>query len=559
MLSIAKARAARREPLFSAAPRASPRVLVAAGVAFYNARSMEPVRVHITTYGCQMNRLDADLIAERLRASGARIVDDPADAGVLLFVTCSVRAHAEDRAFSNIGALGARKRREPDLVIGLVGCMAQQYGRRLRSRAPLVDVVCAPGRLAELPDLIDAARTRRARPVVALDPPRGAPCAEAGPATGAEAFAAADARLDEVEVRRPLAGPSPGHAFVTVMRGCDNFCTYCVVPNVRGPERSRSPAIVLEEVRRLAGQGARQITLLGQAVNKYAGTDDGRTWDLADLIEKVAETPGLRRLNFITSHPGAMTERLIRVFRDVPAVCPYLHMPAQSGSDAVLARMKRGYTHGQYADRVAMVRDMRPEVAVASDFIVGFPGETAEDFEATMDLVRRMRFAQAFVFKYSPRPGTFAAEHYDDDVPMAEKRRRNQALLALVKDVAGEDNRRLIGRTLSVFVEGPSPHPGLRRRGPAEKGTGALSGRMEKVPAPFSGAAGLRTRRERGASRAVGAGTHRATPWCQLRGRTPGNRIVVFDGPAGLAGTEVDVEITDAGPFTLVARLAQAT
>jgi len=488
---------------------------------------MEPVRVHITTYGCQMNRLDAELVGQRLRASGARVVDDPADAGVLLFVTCSVRAHAEDRVFSNIGALGGRKRRQPDLLIGLLGCMAQQYGDRLRRRAPLVDIVCAPGRLAELPDLIEAARAGRARPVVALDPPRRDRHAPRGPA-GAEAFAAPDAALDQVEVHRPLGGPSPGHAFVTVMRGCDNFCAYCVVPYVRGPERSRPPAVVLEEVRRLVGQGARQVTLLGQAVNQYAGRRDGRTWDLADLIQAVAETPNLARLRFITSHPRAMTERLAAVFRDVPAVCPYLHMPAQSGSDAVLARMKRGYTAGEYADRVAMVRAARPDVAVASDFIVGFPGETEADFEATMDLVRRMRFSQAFVFKYSPRPGTFAAEHYDDDVPMPEKRRRNQVLLDLVQQIAGQDNRQLVGRTLTVFVEGPSPHPNLNRE---EKGTGSFSGRMEKVPVPFS------------------------SDRLQLRGRTPGNRIVVFDGPPALAGTEVDVQVTASSPVTLFAQM----
>jgi len=511
---------------------------------------MEPVRAHITTYGCQMNRLDAELVAERLRASGARVVDDPVEANVLLFVTCSVRAHAEDRAFSNIGALAARKRREPGLVVGLLGCTAQQYGDRLRSRAPLVDVVCAPGRLAELPQLIQAARTNRAAPVVALDPPRGATHTQPDRVGGAEAFAAADAALDEVETLRPLGGPSPGHAFVTVMRGCDNFCAYCVVPNVRGPERSRTPSAVLEEVRRLAGQGARQITLLGQAVNKYVSRQDGRTCDLADLIEKVAETPDLARLRFITNHPRAMTERLAAVFRNVPAVCPYLHMPAQSGSDAVLARMKRGYTASEYADRVAMVRGVRPEVAVASDFIVGFPGETESDFEATMDLVQRMRFSQAFVFKYSPRPGTFAADHYPDDVPMAEKRRRNQALLDLVREVAGQENRRLIGRNVNVFVEGPSPHPNLDpEKGTAEKGTGSFSGcmekvpvpfspgRMEKVPVPFSAAAARRT-------------------WLQLRGRTPGNRIVVFDGPADLAGTEVDVEVVDSSPLTLFAHLA---
>jgi len=476
---------------------------------------MEPIRAHITTYGCQMNQLDAEVVAERLRACGARVVDDPADGNVLLFLTCSVRAHAEQRVFSNIGALKARKRAEPGLVIGLLGCMAQQHGEAIRRRAPLVDLVCAPARLAELPDLIVRARAARGGPAVALDPPRAD--------GGREAFQTLDAVLDASETARPLGGPSPGHAYVTVMRGCDNFCAYCVVPYVRGPERSRAPAAVLEEVRRLVGQGARQITLLGQAVNQYAAEEGGRRWDLAALIERVAETPGLARLHFITNHPRAMTARLAGVFRDVPGVCPYLHMPAQSGSDAVLERMNRGYTAAEYAQRVAMVRDAQPEVAVASDFIVGFPGETQGHFEATLDLVRRMRFSGGFVFKYSPRPGTPAARDHADDVPAAEKRRRNQALLDCLQQVAGRENQRLIGRRASVFVEGPSPRPGLDRRG---------ADAAAEPPVPS------------------GPG------WCQWRGRTPGNRIVVFDGPAGLAGREVEVDIRRATPLTLFGVLA---
>jgi tRNA-2-methylthio-N6-dimethylallyladenosine synthase len=393
---------------------------------------MEPARVHMTVYGCQMNQLDAELVAEVLRSGGAEVVDEAARADVLLFLTCCVRGHAEDRVFSNIGALAARKRRHPGLVIGLLGCMAQQHGGAVRRRAPLVDVVCAPGRLAELPDLI--ARARAGAEATALDPPRG----RAGP----DGFAAADQALDQVEVRRLVGKPSAGHAYVTVMRGCDNFCTYCVVPNVRGPERSRPPRSILEEVRRLVGQGVRQVTFLGQAVNQYSAREDGRRWDLADLVVRAAETPDLSRLSFVTSHPAAMTERLAAVFRDVPAVAAYLHMPAQSGSDAVLRRMNRGYTVAGYVERVAMVRRLRPDIAVESDFIVGFPGETAEDFEATAALVRQVRFAGAFVFKYSPRPGTPAAERFADDVPMAEKRRRHNELLALVKQIAAEEKGR---------------------------------------------------------------------------------------------------------------------
>ena len=481
---------------------------------------MEPRRVHITTYGCQMNQVDTELAAQVLRDSGAEVVEDAASANVLLFVTCSVRAHAEDRVFSNIGALKARKRREPGLVIGLVGCMAQQYGARLRERAPLVDLVCGPGRLGDLPALVEEARAgRRAE---ALDPPR----------TESETGASwSDAALEAAEIARPLGGLLPGQSYVVAMRGCDNFCSYCVVPNVRGRERSRAPRSVIEEVRRLVGQGARRITFLGQAVNQYRAEEDGRRWDLADLLTEAAAAAGPARLAFITNHPKAMTERLARVFRDVPTVLPYLHMPAQSGSDAVLARMNRGYTAAEYAERVAMVREARPDVAVASDFIVGFPGETAEDFEATLDLVRRMRFAGAFVFKYSPRPGT-AAERYADDVPIAEKRRRHKELLALVEQIAGEENQRFAGRTVRVLVEGMAPRPELNVR--ARQGERLRDAEL----LPYNPQSEIRNPKS-----------------VQLRGRTPCHRIVVFDGPPGAVGTEVDVAIWKAGPLTLFGKL----
>jgi len=496
---------------------------------------MRDVRAHITTYGCQMNRLDAELLAYALRREGAEVVDEPDRANVLLFLTCSVRAHAEERLFSNVGALKARKRREPDLLVGILGCTAQQFGERIRERAPLADLVCGPGRLAEVPDLIRRARSGD-RPVAALDPPRSTDSARrvsapAAPRGGSDAvaredhraeraqseagaFAVLDARLDDLECGRPLGGPSPRQAFVTVMRGCDNFCTYCVVPYVRGAERSRRPSAVLDEVRRLVGEGARQITFLGQAVDKYDAEEDGRRWDLADLLAAAAGTDGLDRLHFITNHPAAMTEPLAAAFARLPAVCPYLHMPAQAGSDAVLARMNRGYTAAEYEDRVAMVRQARPDVAVASDFIVGFPGETEAEFEATCGLARRIGFAGGFVFKYSPRPGTFAADRYPDDVPDAEKRRRHQVLLDLIQESAAAQNRAMVGRTVPVFVEGPSPNPHLD------------------------------------AARGEGEGTA-GEAQVQLRGRTPGGRIVVFAGPADAAGAIVDVRLTRAAAVTL--------
>ncbi len=510
---------------------------------------MDDVRAHITTYGCQMNRLDAELLAHALRREGARLVDEPDEANVLLFLTCSVRAHAEDRLFSNVGALKARRRREPDLVVGILGCTAQQFGERIRRRAPLADVVCGPGRLAEVPDLIRRAR-RGDRPALALDPPRNASShsarrvgARPGRSRGAPAaprasdvFTPSDARLDDLELGRPLGGPSPRQACVTVMRGCDNFCAYCVVPHVRGPERSRRPSAVLDEVRRLVGEGGRQITFLGQAVNKYEAREDGRRWDLAHLIAAAADTSGLDRLHFITNHPAAMTDRLAAAFRDVPAVCPYLHMPAQAGSDAVLARMNRGYTAAAYEEKVAMARDARPDVAVASDFIVGFPGETEADFEATCGLVRRVQFAGGFVFKYSPRPGTHAAHRYTDDVPDADKRRRHQVLLDLIQESAAEQNRAMVGRTVPVFIEGPSPNPHLDATSDPGRlngcGRAGLSGPEEAPEGPAS-------RRRRTATNV------------QLRGRTPEGRIVVFDGPADAAGGIVDVRLTRAAHVTL--------
>ena len=497
---------------------------------------MSNARVHIVCYGCQMNRLDAGLVAEVLRESGAEVVADPAAANVLLFLTCSVRAHAENRVFSNIGALAARKTREPGLLVGLLGCMAQQHGPDLMQRAPLVDFACAPGRLAELPDLL--ARAERGERPVALDPTRAGDRAEGYPPW--RAFGTADAALDRLEVRAAETGAGPGQAYVRAMRGCDNFCAYCVVPHVRGPERSRPPAAVLEEVRRAVERGACQVTLLGQAVNKYRFEEEGRAWDLAALLEAAAAVRGLSRLDFLTNHPRAMTARLVAVFRNLPPVCPYLHMPAQAGSDAVLRRMNRGYTAAEYLERVAMVRQAAPQVAVHSDFIVGFPGETEADFEATLDLVRRMRPAGAFVFKYSPRPGTLAARDFADDVPLKEKRRRNQALLDLVGRIAAEDNQAFVGREVEVLVEGSSPQARLRAatgRSPWRTAGAERSPSASDLLPPASG--------------------------LQLRGRTRCHRLVVFDGPPedstgsghALAGREVRVRVEAAGALTLFAAL----
>ena len=457
------------------------------------------MRVYIETMGCQMNRLDSELVAGTLRAAGHRIVRDRRSADVVLYNTCSVRRHAEDKVYSRLGAEGLRKAHGKRFIVGVLGCMAQREGRELRRRYPQVDVVCAPGQLHGLADLIAEAAAGNAG--VSLDPDRKAPRDEP-----------AEAMMDAMDLGRdPAHAPSPSQAYVRVMRGCDKFCTYCVVPFVRGPERSRSPAQIVEEVRRLVDTGRAEIALLGQTVNSYRWSDEGATVRFSDLLERVSAVAGLRRLRFVTSHPLDFGDDVLEAMRDLPNVCEYIHCPAQSGSDAVLKRMNRRYTRARYDDLIDRARELVPGVVLAGDFIVGFPAETDRDHAASADLIRRSGYKNSFIFKYSPRPGT-AAEILDDDVPPAVKKRRNRELLAVQEQVGREHHRRYVGQTVEVLVEGPSP-------------------RCDKQPArPQAGC-------------------------LQLVGRTPGNHIVVFDGPKTLAHQYLDVEITGSSPLTLFGEL----
>jgi tRNA-2-methylthio-N6-dimethylallyladenosine synthase len=295
-------------------------------------------------------------------------------------------------------------------------------------------------------------------------------------------------------------------AMVRIMFGCDKFCAYCIVPSVRGPEQNRPPAEIEAEVRQLAGEGCLEVTLLGQTVNSYRSTADGRTVRLADLLDRLSAIDGIRRLRFVTNHPRHMTADLLQAVRDLPKVCPYLHIPAQSGSNGILRKMKRGYTVESYREMLQHVREIVPSATVTSDFIVGFCGETEEDFRQTVDLVREGRFKNSFIFKYSPRPGTYSAEHDADDVPEAVKRRRNNELLAIQNAISEEESRSLLGRTMEVLVEGPS-----------------------------------KTSRKRGA----------LGPSSQLTGRTPCDRIVVFQGPDELIGQIIPSQIDQTSAFTL--------
>ena len=386
-----------------------------------------------------MNKLDSEAAAGHLLEAGYIATDSPRDADVILINTCSVRQHAEDKVWSLLGALRARKQRKPGLVLGVIGCMAQRERERIRERMPHVDLVCGPMELDRLPELVAEIRQRH-EPVLAVG----------------EGHVG---RVPRVVSRRP----NRFQAFVAIMRGCDNFCAYCVVPYVRGREESRRPDAVAAEVEALVADGVKEVTLLGQNVNSYGHTlGDGTT--LVHLLGRLDRIGGLERLRFVTSHPKDATDELFRAMAELPSVCPYLHLPAQSGSNRVLRDMNRCYTREHYIERIARLREIVPDVEAASDFIVGFPGETDAEFEETVDLVRRVQFRNCFVFKYSPRAGTKAAG-MPDDVPWATKQERNQCLLAVQEAIMRRRNAAMVGRTLDVLVEGASKRDPARLTG----------------------------------------------------------------------------------------------
>jgi tRNA-2-methylthio-N6-dimethylallyladenosine synthase len=433
-------------------------------------------KLHLITYGCQMNEYDTERVAGLLRERHYELTDDAGAADVILLNTCAIREKAEEKVFSKLGELKRLKADRPDLVIGVMGCMAQLQQRTIFRRAPQVDLVFGSAAIARVGDLVERAR-------------REGPVLETG-----------EAPLVKITAKPPTADRLK--AFVTVMEGCEKHCTFCVVPRTRGRERSHAPATIVAEIEALVAEGCREVTLLGQTVNAY-GRDLTPPTDLAELFRRVNDVAGLERIRFTTSNPYNLTPKLIAAMRDVPKVCEWFHLPLQSGSDRVLARMNRGYTRAQYLDLVAALRDAEPAMAFSTDVIVGFPGETEADFEATVETVERVGYDNVFVFRYSRRPGTPAAAMPDqvaDDV----KADRNRRLLEVAQRVATVRSARLTGRRLEVLVDG------LSRRSPGE-----------------------------------------------LAGRTRCNRVVNFDGQGRVAvGETVHVRITDALPHSLRGTLA---
>ena len=427
-------------------------------------------KLYLRTFGCQMNEYDSEKISGLLALER---VPAPEAADVIVFNTCSVREKAEDKVYSDLGRMKHLKRANPELVIAVGGCVASQEGEAIVERAPYVDVVFGPQTLHRLPELI---RRRR----------------ESGTPQVDVSFPEIE-KFDHLPPAR-VEGPT---AFVSIMEGCSKYCSFCIVPYTRGEEVSRPFADVIAEVSALARQGVREVTLLGQNVNAWRGTIDGKPADFALLLACVAEVDGIGRIRYTSAHPREVTPRLVDAHASVPQVAARIHLPVQAGSDRVLAAMKRGYTALEYRSIVRRLRKAKPGISIYGDFIVGFPGETEEDFRATLDLAREVGYDASFAFAYSPRPGTPAAD-LPDAVPAQEKSQRLQRLLEVLEASARDIDAGMLGTTQRILVEGPS------RKDPAE-----------------------------------------------LAGRTENNRVVNFTGEPGLVGRFVDVRITEARSHTL--------
>ena len=455
--------------------------------------------VYIHTVGCQMNVLDSEMVIADLKRHGYTVVESPKEADVVLYNTCSIRENAEEKIYSALGRIREQKARQPGKTIGVMGCMAQKDQETVFRRAPYVDLVVGPGQLHAIPELLTKINNGEGRQMAV----------SLGRKDGKQSVVARSHETFD-PLRDPTMRPTPFQAYLRIQIGCDKFCTYCVVPNTRGPEQGRPPAQILSEARILAEQGCLEITLLGQTVNSYRFCDDQGQTVLADLLEQLHEIDGIRRIKFVTNYPKDMTPRLLETVRDLPKCSPYLHVPAQSGSDAVLKRMKRGYTVADYMEMFERIEDILPEAAVSSDFIVGFCGETDEDFQKSVRLIERCRFKNSFIFQYSVRGGTKAANLYPDDVPREVKAARNNELLAVQNEIAKQDNERFVGSTVEVLVEGPS------KKAVKEDADSSV---------------------------------------VQMTGRTHCDRIVVFDGNRRQAGQFLDVHVDDASSHTLVGRV----
>ena len=441
-------------------------------------------KVFIRTFGCQMNNRDSELAYALLAREGYAKAEAPEDADIVLFNTCSVRKHAEDRAYGNAGLLKDWKKRYPDKMLGIIGCMAQSHGEKIFEKLPHVDFICGPANIFDLPQLIMrlAVQTQR-RYIFALN------------------------NRQRPDIEQPALRQSPVSAYVSISEGCNNFCSYCIVPYVRGSEQSRSRKLILDEIRMLADFGYKEVILLGQNVNSYQRKGQGirrkgRRSEFAKLLEDVDKIKGIERVRFTTSHPKDAAGDLFKAMRDLGKVCEHLHLPLQSGSSRILNRMNRGYAPEGYLKLVEEYRKILPSAGLTTDIIVGFPGEKETDFKDTCKIMKEIKFDGAFIFKYSPRPPAKAAE-FKDDVPKEKKEERNQALLRLQEEISRKINEGLAGTDVEVFVESENKKD------------------KEK----------------------------------SLSGRTRTNKVAVFGGDASLVKKIVNLRVKRATPHTLIGDL----
>ncbi|MDA8416279.1 MAG: tRNA (N6-isopentenyl adenosine(37)-C2)-methylthiotransferase MiaB [Betaproteobacteria bacterium] len=436
-------------------------------------------KIHIKTFGCQMNVYDTDKIIALMQKSHAmEPTDNMTEANLIVFNTCSVREKAEEKFFSELGRAHELKQDRPDVVIAVGGCVASQEGEALLTRAPYVDVVFGPQTLHRLPDMMQQQHLKQQSQVDISFP-----------------------EIEKFDNLPPVRAEGPT-AFVSIMEGCSKYCSFCVVPYTRGEEFSRPSQAILDEINELSQQGVREVTLLGQNVNAYLELrDDGNDVDFAELLESICQLPYIERVRYTTSHPLEVTSRLAEAHARLPKLSSQIHLPLQSGSDRILTAMKRGYSATQYLDKIRMLRQARPDLSLTSDFIVGFPGETDEDFEATLHLIDQIGFDGGYAFMYSPRPGTPAA-NLPDDVPLEVKRARVQTLLAKSDGLARGISEAMVGTVQRILVDGHARRDSL-----------------------------------------------------ELRGRTDNNRVVNFPGESSLIGRFIDVRITATATYTLRAEV----
>jgi tRNA-2-methylthio-N6-dimethylallyladenosine synthase len=446
-----------------------------------------------------MNKMDTALVRSALEGAGFVLTESVDDADVVLINTCSVRQHAEERVLSHLGYLKHIKETRPDMVVGVIGCMAQRLGDRLLEHKA-VNIVCGPGQIPQISELVNKALREKKKVVTVTAKIR-------------QTSEEQTRKFEEFESAYGVEYKQiPGQAFVRAMHGCNNFCSYCIVPYVRGPEVCRAPEAIIGQIKRLADNGVKQVTLLGQRVNAYKYQSGEKTYCLADLLSMASDIEGIEWLKFVTNYPDdKFFDQILDAMRNLPKVCKYLHIPAQSGSDKILRAMNRHYTADWYLGLLDRTRAIVPDIAIAGDFIVGFPGETEEDFLATVEMVKKARYKNCFIFKYSPRPDTTADKKLQDNIPAEVKQRRNVELLAVQEKISDELSKRFLGKEVKVLVEGLSKK--------SHRNTG------DSIAGP------------------------------QLMGRTAEDWIVVFNGPKSLAGEFAKVKIIDTSPLTLFGEL----